>query len=345
MIKGQAWTRYTTENVILGLAALVFITTVSGSILYSLQLAKKFDYLEEDSIVFVIPAGASFNLITNILLESGILKSSFFFSSASYLSKMTDKMQAGEYEINAESNIRVLVRDLSVGNVRSLSVTLIEGWTFKKAISTIRSSEAVITSKVNFSAADFGIGVKDYLTSTEGMLFPDTYQYSAGTPDYEIVSRANARLKDVLASEWDKKSGDVPWKTPYDALIVASIIEKESGLINEKAEIAGVFARRIKIGMRLQSDPTVIYGLGDEYDGSLSRADLRRDTEFNSYTRGGLPPSPISLAGRESISAALKPLGGESLYFVADGFGGHVFTNNLSDHNREVQKFRAMSAQ
>ena len=345
MIKGQSWTRYTAENLILGLAVLVFITTVSGSILYSLQLSKKFEHLDKKRVVFVIPAGASFDIITNILLESGVLKSSFFFSTASYLSRMTDKMQAGEYEINAQSDIRVLVRDLAVGNVRSLTVTLIEGWTFEKALSTIRSSDAVITSSVNFLAAELGIGVKNYLTSTEGMLFPDTYQYSAGTMDYEIISRANARLKDVLSSEWDKKTDNLPWKTPYEALIIASIIEKESGLINEKAEIAGVFARRIEKGMRLQSDPTVIYGLGDKYDGSLTRADLRRDTEFNSYTRSGLPPTPISLAGRESISAALKPLSGESLYFVADGSGGHVFTNTLSAHNREVKKFREMSVQ
>jgi UPF0755 protein len=343
--KKHSWSRFTAENLILGLASLAFLITVSGSILYSLELGKKFDHLDEDNIVFVIPVGASFSLIKEILLESGILKSSLFFSSASYLGKMTDRMQAGEYEVNAESSTRVLVRNLAVGNVRSLTVTLIEGWTFEKALSTIRSSEAIITSSVDFSVSGLGIGVKDYPTSTEGMLFPDTYQYSAGTTDYEIISRANARLKDVLSSEWDKKTNDLPWKTPYDALIIASIIEKESGLINEKAEIAGVFARRIEKGMRLQSDPTVIYGLGDEYDGSLTRADLRRDTEFNSYTRSGLPPSPISLAGRESIRAALKPLSGESLYFVADGLGGHVFTNTLNDHNREVKKFREMSAQ
>ncbi len=345
MGKGHSWSRFTAENLILGLASLAFLITVSGSILYSLELSKKFDHLDEDDIVFVIPVGASFNLIKEILLESGVLKSSLFFSSASYLGKVTDRMQAGEYEVNAESSIRVLVRNLAVGNVRSLTVTLIEGWTFKKALSAIRSSEAIITSSVDFSASGLGIGVTDYPTSTEGMLFPDTYQYSAGTTDYEIISRANARLKDVLSSEWDKKTNNIPWKTPYDALIIASIIEKESGLINEKAEIAGVFARRIEKGMRLQSDPTVIYGLGDEYDGSLTRADLRHDTEFNSYTRSGLPPSPISLAGRESIRAALKPLSGESLYFVADGLGGHVFTNTLNDHNREVKKFREMSAQ
>ncbi|MDG0997908.1 MAG: endolytic transglycosylase MltG, partial [Gammaproteobacteria bacterium] len=235
MGKGHSWSRFTAENLILGLASLAFLITVSGSILYSLELSKKFDHLDEDDIVFVIPVGASFNLIKEILLESGVLKSSLFFSSASYLGKMTDRMQAGEYEVNAESSIRVLVRNLAVGNVRSLTLTLIEGWTFEKALSTIRSSESIITSSVDFSVSGLGIGAKDYPTSTEGMLFPDTYQYSAGTTDYEIISRANARLKDVLSSEWDKKTNDLPWKTPYDALIIASIIEKESGLINEKA--------------------------------------------------------------------------------------------------------------
>ena len=343
-MKSQIWTRHTIENFILAISSLVFIASTAGSIFYSQELSKNFSHLQKDKIIVDIPIGASFDRITNILLESGVLRSTLFFSTVSYFNKVTDKIQAGEYEINQESSTRSLVRDLTLGNVRTLTVTLIEGWTFEEALSPIRSSEGVIKSDVNVSERDLGIGIKDLLTSKEGMLFPDTYQYTVGTFDHEIVSRANERLKAILALEWETRNDDLPWETSYDSLVVASIIEKESGLINEKAKIAGVFARRIKAGMRLQSDPTVIYGLGDEYDGSLTRADLRRDTIYNSYTRGGLPPSPIALAGKASIRAALQPLSGESLYFVADGSGGHVFTNTLGDHNREVRKYRAMKA-
>ena len=343
-MKSQIWTRHAIENFILAISSLVFIASTAGSIFYSQELSKNFSHLQKDKIIVDIPIGASFDRITNILLESGVLRSTLFFSAVSYFNKVTDKMQAGEYEINQESSTRSLVRDLSLGNVRTLTVTLIEGWTFEEALSTIRSSEGVIKSDVNVSERDLGIGIKDLLTSKEGMLFPDTYQYTVGTFDHEIVSRANERLKAILALEWETRNDDLPWETSYDSLVVASIIEKESGLINEKAKIAGVFARRIKAGMRLQSDPTVIYGLGDEYDGSLTRADLRRDTIYNSYTRDGLPPSPIALAGKASIRAALQPLSGKSLYFVADGSGGHVFTNTLGDHNREVRKFRALGA-
>jgi UPF0755 protein len=175
----------------------------------------------------------------------------------------------------------------------------------------------------------------------EGEFSPETYHFTSGTTDTQILSRAHSLMITTLEEAWKNKAEDLPYKTPYEALIMASIIEKESGIAEERTQIAGVFVRRLELGMRLQTDPTVIYGLGTNFDGDLRRKDLTTDTPYNTYTRNGLPPTPIALPSKESIEAALHPQAGESLFFVATGHEGrHIFSDNLADHNKAVRQYQ-----
>jgi UPF0755 protein len=174
----------------------------------------------------------------------------------------------------------------------------------------------------------------------EGRFFPDTYRFVRGMTDADLLEKAYQRLDEVLAKEWNKRSADAPYTEPYQALIMASLVEKETGVPQERGQIAGVFVRRMQTGMLLQTDPTVIYGLGERYNGKLTRADLREATPYNTYMNAGLPPTPIAMVGREAIHAALNPVPGNSLYFVARGDGSHVFSNDLDAHNNAVREFQ-----
>jgi UPF0755 protein len=174
----------------------------------------------------------------------------------------------------------------------------------------------------------------------EGRFFPDTYRFVRGMSDADLLKKAYDRLDEVLAKEWNQRSADVPYKDPYQALIMASLVEKETGVPQERRQIAGVFVRRMEMGMLLQTDPTVIYGLGDRYNGKLTRAHLKEPTPYNTYMIAGLPPTPIAMVGREAIHAALNPANGNSLYFVARGDGSHVFSDDLDAHNNAVREFQ-----
>jgi UPF0755 protein len=186
-------------------------------------------------------------------------------------------------------------------------------------------------------ASSLGLGER----SAEGMLFPDTYLFPRGTSDEALLRQAKQRLESVLAAAWEARQPGLPLADPYEALILASIVEKETGAPDERPLIAGVFVNRLRLGMRLQTDPTVIYGLGAGFDGNLRRADLQRDTEYNTYTRAGLPPSPIALAGRAAIEAVTQPADTDALYFVATGLGDgrHRFARTLAEHNANVSRY------
>lgn len=174
----------------------------------------------------------------------------------------------------------------------------------------------------------------------EGRFFPDTYRFVRGMSDVELLQQAYMRLDEVLAQEWAERATDLPYRDPYQALIMASLVEKETGIPQERGQIAGVFVRRLRLGMMLQTDPTVIYGMGERYNGRITRADLREPTPYNTYTIAGLPPTPIAMVGREAIHAALHPADGTSLYFVARGDGSHVFSDDLNDHNSAVREYQ-----
>ena len=253
--------------------------------------------------------------------------------------KKLGHIHPGEYMIPAGSNAMDLVARLNRGDVTRYRVTIVEGWTFAQALSQVRSANKIKPTErgATVQSAAQALGIDG---NPEGQIFPDTYIYRSGTTDLDLLRQANERMNTVLAQEWEKRSNDLPYNSAYEALIMASIVEKETGVPWERDEIAGVFVRRLNKGMRLQTDPTVIYGMGENYDGNLRRADLREATPYNTYVINGMPPTPIALPGREAIHAALHPKEGKALYFVAKGDGSHQFSETLAEHNRAVRQYQ-----
>ena len=229
------------------------------------------------------------------------------------------------------------------GRVRLHALTIVEGWTVQELLAAVRAHPAIRQTLTADSpeslAAELGLA----RPHAEGLFFPDTYRFARGTSDVEVLRQAQALMQKKLASAWARRAPDLPLNDPYEALILASIVERETALDRERPLIAGVFLRRLRRGMRLQTDPTVIYGLGSTFDGDLRRRDLRSDTPYNSYTRAGLPPTPIALPGEASLLAAVQPAPGEALYFVATGLpdGSHVFSATLAEHEAAVARYLA----
>ena len=226
------------------------------------------------------------------------------------------------------------------GEVVQYSLTLVEGWNFRQVRSALAKHEKIEQTLDGLSDSEVMAKLGHEGVFPEGRFFPDTYRFVRGMTDAQLLEKAYDRLDKVLAQEWEQRDPAVPYATPYQALIMASLVEKETGVPQERGQIAGVFVRRMKIGMPLQTDPTVIYGLGERYTGKLTRAHLREPTPYNTYTIPGLPPTPIAMVGREAIHAALHPADGTSLYFVAKGDGSHTFSDDLDAHNSAVREFQ-----
>ncbi|WIO75478.1 endolytic transglycosylase MltG [Porticoccaceae bacterium LTM1] len=284
---------------------------------------------------FSVAPGSNLTRVVNGLVESEILDHPEVLLGYARISGQSE-IKAGDYRLNSEDTPLSLLGKLSRGEVIEYQVTFPEGLTAKEWLLRLTNSEQV----------ELGISIAAVPTlpfvdgSPEGWLYPDTYQYHSGATDVEILRRAYQVMRQVLDEEWQNRSADLPYKTPYEALIMASIIEKETGVPEERQQIAGVFVRRLQKGMRLQTDPTVIYGLGDRYSGNLTRRHLREHTAFNTYVIKGLPPTPIANPGRAAIHAALHPAEGDALYFVAKGDGSHVFSATLAEHERAVDKYQ-----
>jgi len=250
------------------------------------------------------------------------------------------QVRQGEYLLPQYLGIKSLMALLSQGRVIQYQLTLPEGITLERALSLLRQENDLEHVLIGENDPRIQALIAPF-TSAEGLFFPDSYQYERGATDWQILQRAYQRMASVLAQEWSARASNLPYESDYEALIMASIIERETGLPAERAEIAGVFVRRLQKHMRLQTDPTVIYGLGSKFDGNLRRADLKDDTNpYNTYRHHGLPPSPIALPGRDAIHAALNPAEGDTLFFVARGDGGHEFSSNLKDHEKAVRKYQ-----
>lgn len=289
--------------------------------------------------VFEVGKGEGLASIARKLQVQGILDQPLWFQALAYADGAHKRLKFGEYEIPPGTTPRGLLALLTSGKVRQHAITVVEGWTFADFLATLAAHPALSHPAQGKSPQEVMalLGTPGQLP--EGQFFPDTYFVTKGTPDVEVLRRAHARMRTELDREW-RERGRVNLGSPYEALILASIVEKETARPEERPAIAGVFLRRLSIGMRLQTDPTVIYGLGARYDGNIRKDDLRRDTPYNTYTRSGLPPTPIALPGRASIHAALHPAEGTSLYFVARGDGSHVFSTTLGEHQRAVDQFQ-----
>ena len=293
--------------------------------------------------IVIISPGSSLQAVARSLAGEGLLEHPQSFVRQARREELSARIRAGEYRVEPGMTPRQMLDMFVAGRVFLHAVTLPEGWTFRQALEAVRGNPNVAPSAAGADGQSLleALGLQG--RSPEGMLFPDTYLFPRGANDIEILRQARAALDRELQAAWASRQQDLPLDGPYQALILASIIEKETAAPEERRMIAGVFVNRLRLRMRLQTDPTVIYGMGDSFDGNLRRADLTRDTPYNTYTRAGLPPTPIALAGRESLRAAVDPMDTEALYFVATGLGDgrHRFARTLSEHNDNVARYIA----
>lgn len=299
--------------------------------------------LPASGYVLDVPAGSSLQAVTRQLAAEGLLELPFLLHAYARLTGAARSIKAGEYEIPAGTTPLGLLRQLVDGRVKLHGLTIVEGWTSRDLARAVRRHPAISPSADVTPGSMLSAAMGDPEANPEGWFFPDTYRFPRGTPGHEILRIAHERMKTVLERVWNDRSADLPLSSAYEALILASIVEKETRLDQERPRIAGVFIRRLKAGMRLQTDPTVIYGLGEAFDGNLTRRHLAQDTPYNTYARAGLPPSPISLPGESSLLAAVHPDDSDALYFVASGDedGSHVFSATLREHNAAVRRYLA----
>ncbi|MDQ2695736.1 MAG: endolytic transglycosylase MltG [Pseudomonadota bacterium] len=299
----------------------------------------------DEGALLVVPPGASVGRLGELLLYQGVLPAEGLIPRDRWLElyarlhDLAPRIKAGEYRIAPGTTPIALLEQLVAGRVVQHALTVVEGWTFRQLLAAVRAHDRLEHTLDGLTDAGIMARLGHPGQHPEGRFFPDTYHFPAATTDLAFLQRAYATMEAQLAAAWDRRAAGLPLQTPYEALILASIVEKETGLASERPDIAGVFVRRLEKGMRLQSDPTVIYGLGESYDGDIRRRDLTADTPYNTYTRAGLPPTPIALPGAESLAAAVNPAPGEALYFVARGDGSHVFSVTLEEHNRAVQDY------
>jgi UPF0755 protein len=287
-----------------------------------------------------IRAKSSLKSIANQLVEQGVLKEPWSFIVLASLLNKGPSLQAGSYTLNKNVSPYQLMLSLNNGKTTQGGVTFIEGRTFAQMREKIVNNEAMKQTVVNQPEAEILKLMGSNYTKAEGLFFPDTFYFDRGTADIVVLQRSFDAMQTKLSKAWDNRASGLPYKNSYEALIMASIVEKETGKASERPMIAGVFINRLRTGMRLQTDPTVIYGMGDAYKGNIRKKDLLADTPYNTYTRDGLPPTPIAMPGLASIEAALHPADTKALYFVGKGDGTHAFTNNLQDHNRAVVKYQ-----
>lgn len=294
-----------------------------------------------DNHVYEIARGATSTSIARDLHEQGWLQYPQLWCAWARLQHQTANIKAGEYALHANMTPDELLHLFTSGVVVLHGITFIEGSTFDDMRQVLQQHANIQHTLEKITDAEVMRRLQLVNTHPEGQFFPDTYEFARGTTDMEILSIAQRRMQHELQSAWDSRSIDVPLMSAYEALIMASIIEKESALAADRPKIAGVFFERLRIGMRLQTDPTVIYGMGDSYDGNIRKDDLQRDTPYNTYTRSGLPPTPICLPGAGALQAATHPLRTGALYFMATGQsdGAHYFSRTLEEHNMAIQRY------
>jgi UPF0755 protein len=289
---------------------------------------------------FVLERGTSMRAAAAQLAREGLLDHDALFTRYAVLTDRAGQIKAGSYALAAPLTPRALLDKLTDGDVTSSTITFVEGWTWRQVRAALAAERDLKHETADMDDATLLKTLGIEAPSPEGQFFPDTYHFTRGSSDLAVLRRAHQLMQNQLDAAWNARAANLPLKTPYEALILASIIEKETGKPEDRAMIAGVFHNRLRIGMRLQTDPSVIYGLGERFDGNLRRVDLETDTPYNTYTRAGLTPTPIAMPGAAALRAAVNPADTRALYFVAKGDGSSYFSTTLAEHNQAVRRYQ-----
>ncbi len=289
---------------------------------------------------FSVKSGSNLKKVAHQLTAQGVLTNPWPLILLARIKDNAALIKAGDYTLSKSYTLSELLNYLIERDIKQAEIKFVDGWTFSKIRKVLNDHPAIKHDTLNMSEQELLHAIGADETSAEGLFFPDTYFFVANESDVAVLQRAYQAMRNNLQKLWSTRVKSLPLKTPYDALILASIVEKETGLANDRGKIASVFINRLRIGMRLQTDPTIIYGLGEKFDGNLRRKDLRTDQPYNTYTRAGLPPTPIAMPGLAAIQATLKPEKTNFLYFVARGDGTSQFSSNLAAHNRAVTKYQ-----
>lgn len=318
------------------LIVLVLVGAAAGGAWYWMNRAIA---LPAERVEFIVAPGSTPRAMARAMTEAGIPIWEEGFAWLARLTEQDKRIKAGGYEARQGDTPRQLLDRLARGEMVQRQITLLEGWTYRQMREALRANPDIKQTLGDMSDEALLEKLGATHKSPEGLFFPDTYVFTPGTTDFDLLRRAYQHGQEVLQSIWAQRQPDLPLKSPYEALILASIVEKETGHGPERNRVSGVFVNRLKLGMMLQTDPTVIYGMGDRYQGRIRKADLQADTPWNTYTRTGLPPTPIAAAGRAALLAAVQPEQHNYLYFVSRGNGTSEFSANLTDHNRNVARY------
>ena len=297
--------------------------------------------LDQQARVLLIERGDGFNTVLGKLRQLGVDQGhDLEWKTLATSLGVADHLQVGEYAVTSGMTPRALLLRLAKGEVIQRKFTIVEGWSFRELRAALQADAQIERQIGQLSDGEIMVKLDRGGVHPEGRFLPETYVYTRGTGELAILDRAAKAMDDTLAAAWASRAADLPLHSSAELLTLASIVEKETGLASERPQIAGVFVRRLKLGMRLQTDPTIIYGMGSAYAGNIRKSDLETDTPYNTYTRAGLPPTPIAMPGKDAIEAAARPAPGNAIYFVARGNGAHYFSVSLGEHNEAVRKYQ-----
>ncbi len=317
---------------------LLFVILLASVIFYGYWQVKQ-PLPIQSPVLYTIESGKSFHHVLKDLKKRQWISSRFAYRVYAKLNPELVHIKAGTYQLQENMSFVSIMRLFTQGNEYQFSITFVEGTTFKEWRMQLENSEFIKHTIAEKSDQHILTLLNSRYNHPEGLFFPETYAYTAGTKDIEVLRQAYNKMSQQLQQSWQNKSTKAPYKTPYEALIMASIIEKETGQVSEQPVISSVFKNRLKKRMRLQTDPTIIYGLGDRYTGDITYANIREKTAYNTYQIAGLPPTPIAMPGKSAIEAALNPADTDYLYFVSKGNGEHYFSKTLSEHNKAVKRY------